>query len=131
MAVAGRRDDRTDVGHRADRHDPRRQCSPSGGNPCGPQHLVVYRAVSALGRQLSTAIRAFPELVLGGFSSQHTGPGRRQGPLALGVHSIGMLAKLYADIMENVDPGAAEAAGTAAGAGKLQVFCCHPAQVLP
>jgi len=85
------------------------------------RNIVVYRAISALGRQLSNAIRAFPELVLGVFFVAAYGPGATAGTLALGVHSIGMLAKLYADIMENVDPGPAEAL-LAAGAGKLQVF---------
>lgn len=85
------------------------------------RNVVVYRAVAAVGRQLSNAIRAFPELVLGVFFVASYGPGAAAGTLALGVHSAGMLAKLYADIIENVDPGPAEAL-LAAGATKLQVF---------
>ena len=85
------------------------------------RNIVVYRAVAAVGRQLSNAIRAFPELVLGIFFVASYGPGATAGTLALGVHSIGMLAKMYADVMENVDPGPAEAL-TAAGATRLQVF---------
>lgn len=85
------------------------------------RNVVVYRAAAALGRQLSNAIRAFPELVLGVFFVASYGPGATAGALALGVHSIGMLARLYADVIENVDPGPAEAL-LAAGASKLQVF---------
>lgn len=85
------------------------------------RNVVVYRIVASLGRQLSNAIRAFPELVLGIFFVAAYGPGATAGALALGVHSIGMLARLYADVIENVDPGPAEAL-FAAGATKLQVF---------
>ena len=84
-------DDGTNVGHRADRHDPRSSARHPGGNPCGPQHRGLP-GLSALGRQLSNAIRAFPELVLGVFFVAAYGPGATAGTLALGVHSIGMLA---------------------------------------
>jgi phosphonate ABC transporter, permease protein PhnE len=85
------------------------------------RNVVVYRAAAAVGRQVSNAIRAFPELVLGVFFVASYGPGAAAGALAIGVHSIGMLARLYADIIENVDPGPAEAL-LAAGATRLQVF---------
>lgn len=85
------------------------------------RNVVVYRAAAAVGRQVSNAIRAFPELVLGVFFVASYGPGAAAGALAIGVHSIGMLARLYADVIENVDPGPAEAL-FAAGATKLQVF---------
>ena len=85
------------------------------------RNVVVYRAVAAVGRQLSNAIRAFPQLVLGVFFVACYGPGAAAGTLALGVHSIGMLARMYADVIENVDPGPVEAL-QAAGATKLQIF---------
>ncbi|GJM74786.1 hypothetical protein HMSSN036_70020 [Paenibacillus macerans] len=59
------------------------------------------------------------------------GPGSFAGVLALGLHSVGMLGKLFADEIENMDQGPAEAL-TAAGATRLQIlwFAVLP-QVLP
>lgn len=59
------------------------------------------------------------------------GPGPYAGMLALGFSAIGMLGKLYAEEIESIDPGPAEAL-VAAGANKLQIlwFAVVP-QVLP
>lgn len=85
------------------------------------RNVVLYRIVAAVGRQLSNAIRSFPEIILGVFFVASYGPGPTAGALAIGVHSIGMLARMYADTIENVDSAPAEAL-IAAGATKLQVF---------
>ena len=85
------------------------------------RNVAVFRIVAAVGRQISNAVRAFPELVLGMLFVASYGPGATAGALALGVHSVGMLSRLYADVIESVDPGPSEAL-VAAGACRLQVF---------
>ncbi|MNV62363.1 Phosphate-import permease protein PhnE [compost metagenome] len=59
------------------------------------------------------------------------GPGSFAGVLALGLHSVGMLGKLFADEIENIDNGPLEAL-ISSGASRMQVlwFAVLP-QVLP
>ncbi len=77
--------------------------------------------VSNAVRQLLNAIRAVPEILLavvifipivgiGGTASAYA------GTLAIGVHSIGTLGKLTAEVVEGIDPGPVEAARAAGGA---------------
>lgn len=76
-------------------------------------------------RQVLNAIRAVPEILLavvvfipivgiGGTASAYA------GTLAIGVHSIGTLGKLTAEVVEGIDSGPVEAA-RAVGGGPLQV----------
>jgi phosphonate transport system permease protein len=76
-------------------------------------------------RQVLNAIRAVPEVILavvvfipivgiGGAASAYA------GTLAIGVHSVGTLGKLTAEVVEGIDPGPVEAA-RATGGGSLQV----------
>lgn len=76
-------------------------------------------------RQILNAIRAVPEVLLavivfipivgiGGAASAYA------GTLAIGVHSIGTLGKLTAEVVEGIDPGPVEAA-RAAGGTPLQI----------
>jgi phosphonate transport system permease protein len=77
--------------------------------------------VSQVVRQVLNAIRAFPELVLvivvfipiAGLTPV-------AGALAVGLHSVGTLGKLTAEVVEGIDPGPVEAA-RASGGGPLQV----------
>ncbi|MBO8140562.1 MAG: phosphonate ABC transporter, permease protein PhnE [Firmicutes bacterium] len=95
------------------------------------RNMVVYGVVAALARQLLNAVRTFPEIILAVFFVAAYGPGPLAGVMAVGLHSIGMLAKLYADVIENIDRGPIEAL-TAAGASPLETvwFAVIP-QVLP
>lgn len=77
--------------------------------------------VSNVMRQVLNAIRAFPEVVLAiAIMIPIAGIGPVPGALALGVHSIGTLGKLTAEVVEGIDPGPVEAA-RATGARPLQV----------
>ena len=77
--------------------------------------------VSNVMRQILNAIRAFPEVVLAiAIMIPIAGIGPVPGALALGLHSIGTLGKLTAEVVEGIDQGPVEAA-RAAGAGPLQV----------
>ncbi|WP_232072888.1 PhnE/PtxC family ABC transporter permease [Mycobacterium stomatepiae] len=65
--------------------------------------------------------RGIPELVLAVVFVVITGLGAVAGTLALSVGSVGLLGKLVADSLEEVDPGP-ERAIRATGAGRWQVF---------
>jgi phosphonate transport system permease protein len=88
--------------------------------------------VSTIVRQLLNAIRAIPEILLAVVVFiPMVGLGAYPGTLAIGVHSIGTLGKLTAEVIEGIDPGPVEAA-RATGARSLQVqrWAVLP-QVLP
>ena len=72
------------------------------------------------GRMTLNALRAFPELIMGIIFVAAVGFGALPGVLALGLHSVGMVGKFFAEAIEHVDPKPVEAA-RAAGATELQV----------
>jgi phosphonate transport system permease protein len=80
---------------------------------------------------LLAALRSVPEIILGILFVAAVGFGALPGVLALGLHSVGMVGKFYAEAIEHVDPKPLEAA-RAAGASRLQVIT-HAVlpQVLP
>ena len=73
------------------------------------------RFVSGSGKIMLTAIRTFPEIVLAIMFIKTVGPGSFAGVLAVSVHSIGMLAKLYSEAIENMDQGPSESVVSAGG----------------
>ncbi|WP_409344685.1 phosphonate ABC transporter, permease protein PhnE [Paenibacillus sp. MBLB4367] len=83
------------------------------------------------GKFVLSAIRTFPEIVMAILFIKAVGPTPFAGVLALGLHSIGMLGKLYSEGIENLDLGPAEAL-TACGANRLQtIWYAVLPQVLP
>ncbi len=60
-------------------------------------------------------IRTFPEIVLAIMFIKAVGPGSFAGVLAVSIHSIGMLGKLFSEALENMDHGADEAIYAAGG----------------
>jgi phosphonate transport system permease protein len=77
--------------------------------------------VSNIVRQLLNAVRAFPELILAvAIFIPIAGFGPVAGALAIGIHSIGTLGKLTAEVIEGIDDGPVEAV-RAAGGNALQV----------
>ena len=82
-------------------------------------------------RQFLNAIRAFPEIVLAILLVTIVGLGPIAGALAIGIHSIGTLGKLTAEVIEGIDPGPVEAARAAGGRPiQIQRWGVLP-QVLP
>ncbi|MEX3624626.1 phosphonate ABC transporter, permease protein PhnE [Viridibacillus arvi] len=83
------------------------------------------------GKFMLSFIRTFPELVMALIFIKVVGPGSFAGVLALGLHSIGMLGKLFAEEIENIDLGPTEAL-KATGANPIQMlwFAVVP-QVIP
>ncbi|KQL18469.1 phosphonate ABC transporter, permease protein PhnE [Cytobacillus solani] len=89
------------------------------------------KAATNTGKFMLSFVRTFPEIVMAILFIKAVGPGSFAGVLALGLHSIGMLGKLFAEEIESIDPGPAEAL-TATGATRLQIiwFAILP-QVMP
>jgi phosphonate transport system permease protein len=88
---------------------------------------VVYQAA----RMVLSALRSVPEIIMGVLFVAAVGFGALPGVLALGLHSVGMIGKFYAEAIEHVDPKPIEAA-RAAGCGPMAVIL-HAVlpQVLP
>lgn len=83
------------------------------------------------GKSLLVAIRTFPEILLAIIFVAAIGPGALAGIMALGIHSIGFLGKIFADVIEGIDPGPNEAI-RATGGTSLHVFLYSVVpQVLP
>ncbi|MRG58890.1 phosphonate ABC transporter, permease protein PhnE [Agromyces sp. CFH 90414] len=75
----------------------------------------------AIGRFITVLTRAVPDIVLAmAFALMFT-LGSLPGILAIGIHSVGMIAKLFADAIEQIDEGP-RLAVRAAGGSKLQEF---------
>lgn len=76
-------------------------------------------AARGVARMVIVTFRAVPDLIFAIVLFRLFGLGALPGILALGLHSIGMIGKLYADAIEQLDGGPAEAV-RAAGGGRLQ-----------
>jgi phosphonate transport system permease protein len=85
------------------------------------RNLFRLPVLPAAGKVLLNLIRTFPELILAIAFIKALGPGAFAGVLAVGLHSVGMLGKLYAERIESADPGPLEALA-AGGASPLEVF---------
>lgn len=80
-------------------------------------HPVVFHTT----RTILNGLRSVPELIMGIIFVAAVGFGALPGVLALGLHSIGMVGKFFAEAIEHVDEAPVEAAD-AAGATRLQVL---------
>lgn len=80
-------------------------------------HLVVFHIT----RTILNGLRSVPELIMGIIFVAAVGFGALPGVLALGLHSIGMVGKFFAEAIEHVDEAPVEAAD-ASGATRLQVL---------
>ena len=79
------------------------------------------RLAYTVARMLLNGFRAIPELIMGIIFVAAVGFGMLPGVLALGLHSIGMVGKFFAEAIEHAHPAPIEAA-QAAGATSLQVI---------
>lgn len=77
--------------------------------------------VSTIGKWILNGIRAFPEIMLAIIFVAAVGIGPYAGVLAVGIHSIGMLGKLYSEVVESIDMKVLEAL-KANGANRIQVI---------
>jgi phosphonate transport system permease protein len=83
--------------------------------------LTVSRYLAAPVRAVAAFLRAIPDLVWALVFVAAVGLGPFAGVLALTVHSVGMLVRLFAEAIEEMDTGPADALFTA-GATRAQVF---------
>jgi len=74
-----------------------------------------------IARTVLNALRAIPELIMGIVFVAAVGFGMLPGVLALGLHSVGMVGKFFAEAIEHAHPAPIEAA-KAAGATRMQVI---------
>lgn len=79
-----------------------------------------HRAAYEGARIVLNLLRSIPELIMGIIFVAMVGFGALPGVLALGLHSVGMVGKFFAESIEHVDPKPVEAA-RAAGATPFQV----------
>ena len=87
-----------------------------GGRPSN-----IGRAAYHLTRGSYTFSRGVPELVLAMIIVFFLSPGILPGAVALGLHNYGILGRLTAEVVENLDPAPARAL-RANGAGNMQVL---------
>lgn len=73
------------------------------------RNTTPHRVVFAVARGITVLARAVPDLVFALIFVRAVGIGPLAGILALGLHSVGMVAKLYADAVEQIDEGPRQA----------------------
>lgn len=78
-------------------------------------------SISALARIGLQLCRAMPELALALLFVMWVGPGPFAGVLAIAVHTVGVLGRLYTDVYEEVEPGPVGALERA-GSGRFAVW---------
>jgi phosphonate transport system permease protein len=83
-------------------------------------HNLSPLGIRWLANFLQNAVRSVPSIVLGLFFVSATGLGAPAGTLALGIYTIGYLAKFYQEAIEAVDPRSIEALQVS-GASQLQI----------
>ncbi|WP_054636041.1 MULTISPECIES: phosphonate ABC transporter, permease protein PhnE [Bacillaceae] len=76
---------------------------------------------SNIGKGILNAIRAFPEIMFAIIFVSAVGMGPYAGVLAITINCIGMLGKLYAEVIETIDMEIVQTLRTT-GANPLQVF---------
>lgn len=98
---------------------------------CAANLWKSHPLVSKVGKFVCNVLRAFPELVYAIIFVKMVGPGPFAGVMAIGVHQIGMLGKLFTEEMENQDETPVEAM-KAVGANFWQtMFYARIPQLLP
>lgn len=95
------------------------------------KNMVKFKPVSSVSKFILSVIRVFPEIVMAIIFIKAVGPGSFSGVLALGIHSIGMMGKLFAEDLENLDLSPTESL-VASGANSIKtlMFAVVP-QILP
>ncbi len=94
-------------------------------------HNLTSHRIRWAANLVQNAVRSVPSIVLGLFFVSATGLGAPAGTLALGIYTIGYLAKFYQESIESVDPKSIESLQVS-GASWIQIakYGIFP-QVLP
>ncbi|MFA5006666.1 MAG: phosphonate ABC transporter, permease protein PhnE [Candidatus Izemoplasmatales bacterium] len=80
---------------------------------------VVGKRVARIGRFFLVIIRVFPEIILAFILVKGIGTGPITGIFVIGIHSVGMLGKLFSEAIDSMDRSSIEALD-AVGADSLQ-----------
>ncbi len=84
-----------------------------------------------IARIILNIARAIPELILGMILVAAVGFGKLPGTLALGLHSVGMVGKFFAEAIELSDPAPVEAARSVGATGPQVIVHSILPQVFP
>jgi phosphonate transport system permease protein len=87
--------------------------------------------VAKVFRTFTVAVRGIPEIVLAIVLVVVTGLGPVAGALALSIGSLGLLGKLVADSLEELDPGPSRALVATGASGRQVFFAADFPRVLP
>jgi len=85
------------------------------------RNLVKLRLLSGASAFTLSLIRTFPDIIMAIIFIKAVGPGAFAGVLTVGLNSVGMLGKLNAEALEELDMGPSEAL-KACGATRLQTI---------
>ncbi|QPC46143.1 phosphonate ABC transporter, permease protein PhnE [Mangrovibacillus cuniculi] len=85
------------------------------------KNMTKIPVLTALGKWVLSAIRAFPDIILAILFIVAVGIGPFAGVLAIAIGSTGMLGKLYSEVLESIDKNIVEAM-EASGANKVQIL---------
>jgi phosphonate transport system permease protein len=91
------------------------------GRPLGPLERSLRVGLFGLGKATLNVLRTIPEIVWALIFVFMVGLGPFPGVLALGVHTAGVLGKLFGEVLEDVDQAPLEAL-QATGASRLRVL---------
>ena len=95
------------------------------------KNLWKNPVIPRIGKFILDVLRAFPELVYAIIFIKVVGPGPFAGVLAIGVHQIGMLGKLFTEEMERMDETAVEACQAVGANGVQTMFFARIPQLMP
>ncbi|WP_314149556.1 phosphonate ABC transporter, permease protein PhnE [uncultured Leifsonia sp.] len=94
-------------------------------------NTTPHRSLKWIGRFLTVATRSLPDVVLAMVFAVLFSLGTLPGILAIGIHSIGMISKLFADAIEQIDEGPRLAIRAAGGSRAQEFFSGVLPQVAP
>ncbi|MBV8256545.1 MAG: phosphonate ABC transporter, permease protein PhnE [Actinobacteria bacterium] len=89
--------------------------------PLAARNIAPHRVVYEVARVVIGVLRAVPEFVFALIFLVAVGISPYSIVLAIGAHTIGVLGKLFAEAVEDMDMGPVDAL-RASGAGRIQVF---------
>ena len=92
---------------------------------------ALGRTAYHITRGVFNVLRAFPQIVLAIIFVFMVGTGPFPGVLAIALHGIGMLGKLFSEAIESVDPAPVEAVKATGASNTLVVWLGIMPQVLP
>ncbi len=90
-----------------------------------------HESLRWVGRALGVIARSMPDAILAMIFAMILSGGALPGILALGIHSIGMISKLFADSIEQIDEGPRLAIRAAGGTKSQEFWGAIFPQILP